>query len=71
LLGLKELVKELLQAYALALPPLILAFVGLNSAFDMSYRFNRWVLFFGGYLASILVGILAATVTDYFIQRRR
>jgi len=65
----KELVRELLQAYALALPPLIPAFVGLNSAFDVSYHFNRWILFFGGYLASILMGILTAMVADYLIQR--
>jgi len=67
----KELVRELFQVYALALPPLILAFVGLNSVFDVSYRFNKWIIFFGGYLASILIAILTAIVADYLIQRGR
>jgi len=67
----KELVRELLQAYALALPLLIPAFIGLNSVFDMSYHFNRWILFFGGYLASFPLAVLAAIIPEYLIRRGR
>jgi len=65
----KELLKELLQVYVITLPLLTLAFIGLDSIYSISYPCNKWILFFGGYLASFPLATLAAIVPSYIAEK--